>query len=189
MIVIVGITGASGAIYGIRTLEALSKMKDIETHLIISENGEKIIRHETSYEPDDLRKLATVCHDIDEIGASISSGSFRRDAMVVAPCSIKTMSALANSYTENLIVRAGDVTLKERKPLVLLVRETPFHYGHLQSMVRLTQMGATILPPVPSFYHKPQTIDDIVNHTVARALDLMGIKHDLSKRWRGDMTE
>ncbi|MEW6141547.1 MAG: UbiX family flavin prenyltransferase [Chloroflexota bacterium] len=185
MIVIIGITGASGAIYGVRMVEALSKIKGIETHLIISENGEKIIRHETKYQPDDLRKMADYSYGIDDIGATISSGSFLRDAMVVAPCSIKTMSALANSYTENLLIRAGDVTLKERKPLVLLVRETPFHAGHLENMLRLSRMGATILPPIPSFYHKPKTINDLIDHTIARALDLMGIKHNLSQRWHG----
>lgn len=185
MIVIIGITGASGAIYGVRMVEFLSKMKGIETHLVISKNGEKIIRHETKYRPDDLRKMTDYSYGIDDIGAAISSGSFLRDAMVIAPCSIKTMSALANSYTENLLIRAGDVTLKERKPLVLLVRETPFHAGHLENMLRLARMGATILPPIPSFYHKPKTIDDIVDHTIARALDLMGIKHNLSQRWRG----
>jgi 4-hydroxy-3-polyprenylbenzoate decarboxylase len=187
MIIIVGITGASGAIFGHRLLLHLSKLKDVETHLVISENGEKIIRHELKIEPSQVRKLATVNHDIGEIGATISSGSFRRDGMVVAPCSIKTMSALASSYTENLIVRAGDVTLKERKPLVLLVRETPLHYGHLESMARLTQMGATILPPVPSFYNFPKTLNDMVDHILARTLDQLGVKHRISRRWAGDM--
>lgn len=187
MIVIVAITGASGAIYGIRLLEVLSGMKGVETHLIISRNGEDIIRHETAYTPARLRKLAAFSHDIDAVGATIASGSFQRDAMVVAPCSIKTMSALANSYTENLIVRAGDVTLKERRPLVLLVRETPFHAGHLESMLRLARMGAVIMPPIPTFYNKPGSIADIVEHSVARALDLMGIKNNLSPRWNGSV--
>lgn len=186
MVVIIGITGASGAIYGVRMVEVLSKLKGVQTHLVISENGEKIIRHETKYRPEDLRRMVDCSYGIKDIGAAISSGSFQRDAMVVAPCSIKTMSALANSYTENLLVRAGDVTLKERKPLVLLVRETPFHAGHLENMLRLTRMGAIIMPPIPGFYNRPKTIDDIVNHTIARALDLMGIKHNLSKRWAGD---
>jgi 4-hydroxy-3-polyprenylbenzoate decarboxylase len=189
MIIIIGITGASGAIFGHRLLLHLSKLKDVETHLVISGNGEKIIRHELKMEPDQVRKLATVNHGIDDIGATISSGSFARDGMIVAPCSIKTMSALANSYTENLIVRSGDVTLKERKPLVLLVRETPLHYGHLESMTRLTQMGATILPPVPSFYNFPKTLNDIVDHILARALDQLGIQHHLTRRWAGKMDE
>jgi 4-hydroxy-3-polyprenylbenzoate decarboxylase len=186
MIIIVGITGASGAIYGVRMVETLSRMKGIETHLVITENGEKIIRHETKYKPDDLRRMVDHSYGINHIGAAISSGSFQRDTMVVAPCSIKTMSALANSFTENLLIRAGDVTLKERKPLVLLVRETPFHAGHLESMLRLSRMGATILPPIPGFYNKPKTIDDIVNHTIARALDLMGVKNELTRRWTGN---
>jgi 4-hydroxy-3-polyprenylbenzoate decarboxylase len=187
MVVIVAITGASGAIYGIRLLEVLSGMKGIETHLVVSENGEKIIRHETGYTLARLRKMAAFSHGINDVGATIASGSFHRDAMVVAPCSIKTMSGLANSYTENLIVRAGDVTLKERKPLVLLVRETPFHAGHLESMLRLTRMGAVVMPPIPTFYNKPKTIADIVDHSVARALDLIGVKNNLSPRWNGSV--
>jgi len=185
MELIVGITGASGAIYGVRLLEVLSQLDGVETHLIISKAGEKTIELETSYDLDGVRNLADFCYDIGDIGASIASGSFQRDGMVVAPCTVKTLSALANSYAENLLVRAGDVTLKERKPLVLLVRETPLHLGHIRNMLQVTEMGAIVLPPTPSFYNKPKTIDDIVNQTVARTLDLLGIKHNLSKRWSG----
>ena len=185
MVLVVGITGASGAIYGVRLLEVLSNMDGVETHVIISKLGEEIIKYETNYEITAVRELADFSYDIDYLGASIASGSFLRDGMVIAPCSIKTMSALANSYAENLLIRAGDVTLKERKPLVLVVRETPLHLGHLRSMLQLTEMGAIILPPVSGFYHMPQSIDDIVNHTVGRILDLFGIKHNLSRRWAG----
>ncbi|MBI4288850.1 MAG: UbiX family flavin prenyltransferase [Chloroflexi bacterium] len=185
--IVVGITGASGAIYGIRLLEALSRRKDVQTHLVISDLGERIIRHETSYEVDKVKKLATTCYDFHDVGAAVASGSFHRDAMIVAPCSIKTMSALAQSYADNLLVRAGDVTLKERKPLVLLVRETPLHLGHLRNMTQLTEMGAIIFPPVIAFYSHPKTIEDAVNHTVGRLLDLVGLKHDLYKPWEGDI--
>lgn len=187
MIIVVGITGASGAIYGVRLLEALSRTQGIQVHLIISENGERTIRHETSYDVASVKKLAHVCHDINDVGATVASGSFHRDGMVVAPCTIKTMSALANSYADNLLVRAGDVTLKERKPLILLVRETPLHLGHLRNMLQLTEMGAIIFPPVISFYNLPKTIEDTVNHTVGRLMDLLGLKHDLYKPWAGDI--
>ncbi len=185
MLLIIGISGASGAIYGIRLLEVLSKMDGIQTHLILSKFAEKIIEHETDYRVDAVRKLADSWYHIDDMEAPIASGSFRRDGMIVAPCSIKTMSALANSYADNLLTRAGDVTLKERKPLALVVRETPLHRGHLKNMLQLAEMGAIILPPVPSFYHRPKTIDDIVNHTVGRVLDLFGIEHQLTQRWSG----
>ena len=185
MVLIIGITGATGAIYGIRLLEVLSKIKTIETHLIISKYGEETIKHETDYELDDVRALANFTYETDDIGASLSSGSFRRDGMIIAPCTIKTMSALAHSYAENLIIRAGDVTLKERKPVVLVVRETPLHLGHLRSMVQLAEMGAIIFPPVPSFYDEPKAIDDIINSTIGRVLDLFNIEHNLSCRWSG----
>ena len=185
MLLVIGITGASGAIYGIRLLEVLSGNKDTETHLIISEAGEKIIKYETDKDLKQVKALADLCYEFDDIGAGLSSGSFKRDGMVVAPCSIKTLSALASSYTDNLITRAADITLKERKKLVLLVRETPLHLGHLRNMVKVTEMGAIILPPVPAFYHKPQTIDDLVNYTVGRILDTFDIEHNLFKRWGG----
>lgn len=185
MLLVIGITGASGAIYGIRLLEVLSDSKDTETHLIISGAGEKIIRYETDRDLKQVKSLADVCYEFDDIGAGLSSGLFKRDGMVIAPCSIKTLSALASSYTDNLITRAADITLKERKKLVLLVRETPLHLGHLRNMVKVTEMGAVILPPVPAFYHKPQTIDDLVNYTVGRILDVFDIEHNLFKRWEG----
>lgn len=185
MLLIVGITGASGVIYGIRLLEVVSDMKEINTHLIISRLGERVIERETDYKVSTVKGLADCCYDIDDMEAPISSGSFQRDAMVIVPCSMKTLSALANSYADNLLVRAGDVNLKERKPLVLAVRETPLHQGHLRNMLRLAEMGAIILPPIPSFYHRPESIDDIINHTIARVLDHLGISHNLSKRWTG----
>jgi 4-hydroxy-3-polyprenylbenzoate decarboxylase len=185
MLLIIGITGASGVIYGIRLLEVLSTNKDVETHLIISEAGAEIIKHETNWELEKVRALADACYDINDIGSRLSSGSFKRDGMVIAPCSMKTLSALANSYTDNLIARSADITLKERKRLVLLARETPLHLGHLRNMVKLTEMGAVVFPPVPAFYHKPQTILDLVDYTVGRVLDIFDIKHDLFQRWSG----
>ena len=185
MVLIIGITGATGVIFGIRLLETLSKIKNIETHLIISATGETTIKLETDWSVERVKNLATFNHDIQDVAASISSGSFKRDGMIIAPCTVKTMSAIANSYNDNLIIRAADVTLKERKKLVLMVRETPLHLGHIQTMERLTQMGAIIAPPVPAFYHKPVTIDDIVNYTVGKTLDLFDIKHNLFQRWPG----
>jgi 4-hydroxy-3-polyprenylbenzoate decarboxylase len=185
MVIIIGITGATGAIYGIRLLEVLASMKDIETHLVISEAGEKTITCETQYRISDVKKLASYAYDIGDICAPISSGSFRRDGMIIAPCTIKTMSAVTNSYSDNLITRAADVTLKERRKLVMMVRETPLHLGHLRNMERLTEMGAIVMPPMPAFYHKPQTVQDIVDHTVGKVLDIFDIKHDLFRRWSG----
>jgi len=185
MVLIIGITGATGAIYGIRLLEVLSARRDIETHLVISEAGELNIRHETDWKIEAIKALADYYYDINDIGARLASGSFKRDGMIVAPCSIKTLSALANSYTENLLIRAGDVTLKERKRLVLLVRETPLHIGHIRNMERLSEMGAIIMPPVPAFYYRPKTIQDIIDHTIGKVLDIFGIEHNLFQRWSG----
>ena len=185
MLLIIGITGASGAIYGIRLLEVLSASKEVETHLIISEAGEKIIRYETDWGLEQIRALADVCYDINDIGARLSSGSFKRDGMVIAPCSMKTLSALANSYTDNLITRSADIALKERKRLVLLVRETPLHLGHLRNMVRLTEIGAVVFPPIPAFYHKPGTIQELIDHTIGKVLDIFDIEHNLFPRWSG----
>jgi 4-hydroxy-3-polyprenylbenzoate decarboxylase len=185
MVIIVAITGATGAIYGIRLLEALASLKDIETHLVISAAGEKTIALETSRRVDDVRKLANYSYAVDEIDAPIASGSFKRDGMIIAPCTIKTMSAVAHSYSDNLITRAADVTLKERKKLVVVVRETPLHLGHLRNLERLAEMGAIILPPMPAFYHQPQTVQDIVDHTVGKMLDVFDIKHELFQRWSG----
>ena len=185
MILIIGITGATGVIYGIRLLEVLSKMKGIETHLIISEAAKKNIKYETDWKIEDVTALANSRYDVNDTGACLASGSFKREGMIVAPCTIKTMSALANSYTENLLLRAGDVTLKERRKLVLLVRETPLHIGHIRNMERLSEMGAIIMPPVPAFYYKPKTIQDIIDHTIGKTLDIFGIEHNLFQRWSG----
>jgi len=189
MILIIGITGATGVIYGIRLLEVLSQIKDIETHLIISEAGEINIKYETDRSMEEIKALADYTYNISDVGSRLASGSFKRDGMMIAPCTIKTMSALAYSYTDNLIIRAGDVTLKERGKLVLMVRETPLHIGHIKSMERLSEMGAVILPPVPAFYHKPKTIEDIIDHSIGKALDLFDIKHNLFQRWSGISSE
>jgi 4-hydroxy-3-polyprenylbenzoate decarboxylase len=177
--------GATGVIYGIRLLQVLSGMKDIETHLIVSPAGEKTIELETEFKAREIKALANFCYPSDDIGACLASGSFRRDGMIIAPCSMKTLSALAHSYADNLLTRAADVTLKERGKLVLLVRETPLHLGHLRNMVSVTEMGGIIMPPLPAFYHMPKTIQDIVDHTVGKALDLFNIEHNLFQRWPG----
>lgn len=184
--IVVGISGASGAIYGIRTLEVLNRL-GIESHVIISRAAEKTIHYETDYTVEQVVNLATCVYEQKDIGASISSGSFKVDGMIVAPCSIKSLSAIANSYNDELITRAADVQLKERRKLVLIVRETPFNLSHLQSMTLVTQMGGVILPPVPSFYHRPKTINDIVNQTVGKALDQFGIEANLFDRWDGGL--
>lgn len=185
MVLIIGITGASGVIYGIRLLEVLSSMKESETHLIISEAGEINIGYETDWKIEDVKAMASFCYRINDISARIASGSFNTDGMIIAPCTVKTMSALANSYADNLLTRAGDVTLKEGRKLVLLVRETPLHIGHIRSMEKLAEMGAIIMPPVPAFYHRPRTIQDIIDHTIGKALDIFGIEHNLFERWSG----
>lgn len=185
MILIIGITGASGVVYGIRLLEVLSTIRDVVTHLIISKAADININYETDWKISDIKSLANFNYDIDDIAACLASGSFKRDGMIVAPCSIKTMSALANSYADNLLIRAGDITLKERKRLVLLARETPLHVGHLRNMERLCEMGAIIMPPVPAFYHRPRTIGDIIDHTIGKILDMFGIEHNLFQRWSG----
>ncbi|MFC1971144.1 UbiX family flavin prenyltransferase [Chloroflexota bacterium] len=185
MVLIIGITGASGAIYGIRLLEVLAANKNVATHLILSESAEMTIHYETDYRVEDVRALASFVHNIKDVGSRLSSGSFKTDGMIVAPCTIKTMSALANSYTDNLIVRAGDVTLKECRRLILLVRETPLHIGHLRSMEKLCEMGAIIMPPMPAFYYRPQSISEIIDHTIGKTLDLLGIEHNLFRRWSG----
>jgi 4-hydroxy-3-polyprenylbenzoate decarboxylase len=185
MTLIVGISGATGAIYGIRLLQVLADMKDIETHLIISPVAAENIQLETEYTLKEVKALARYNYDIEDIGACLSSGSFKRDGMIIAPCSIKTLSAMANSYTSNLLIRAADVTLKERRKLVALVRETPLHLGHLKNMVALTEMGGIVMPPVPAFYHQPKTIQDIIDQTIGKVLDLFDIEHKLFQRWTG----
>jgi flavin prenyltransferase len=184
MRIIVGISGASGAIYGIRMLEAL-KAVNVESHLILSDTARTTIEYETDYSVEDVIQLATKVYDNKNLGASMSSGSFKVDGMVVAPCSIKTLSGIATSYNVDLLTRAADVNLKERRKLVLMVRETPLHLGHLNHMTNVTQMGGVILPAVPSFYHLPKTVDDIINQSVQKALDQFGIEANLFKRWVG----
>lgn len=189
MNLIIGITGASGVIYGIRLLEVLSEIKYVETHLVISEAAETTLKCETDLTPEDIRQLADYTYAIKDISAPISSGSFKTDGMIIAPCSVKTMSAISNSYNENLMIRAGDVTLKERRKLVLTVRESPLHLGHLRSMERLTEMGAVILPPVPAFYTRPKSIQEIIDYTVGKMLDIFDIEHNLYQRWTGNTTD
>jgi 4-hydroxy-3-polyprenylbenzoate decarboxylase len=180
---IIGISGATGAIYGVRMLEILSKIEDIETHLVLSKAGKMTIQVETPYSVKDVEAMADVVHDINNVGASISSGSFRTQGMVIAPCSMKSMGAIAHSLGGDLLVRAADVVLKERKNLVLVVRETPLHLGHLEAMASLARMGAVIFPPVPAFYHRPKTLDDIINQTVTRILDQFDLDVSLFHRW------
>jgi flavin prenyltransferase len=183
---IVGISGASGAIYGIRLLEILKTLQ-IESHLIVSKAAEKTIQLETSYNVDQVKQLATVCYDLDDMAAPVSSGSFNKTmGMVILPCSIKTLSALANSFNVNILIRAADVTLKERRKLVVAIRETPLHYGHLELMLRLTKMGAILFPPVPAFYHHPKTLEDIIHHSIGKILDLFDIEVPSFKRWSGE---
>lgn len=182
--IIIGISGASGAIYGIRLLESL-KESDIETHLVISKAANITISQETNYKVSQIKEMADYFHNIDDIGAKISSGSFKTLGMIVAPCSIKTMSEISTSMTSNLLSRAADVILKERRKLVLAVRETPLHLGHLRTMTNLAEMGAIIAPPLPAFYPKPETVDEIINHSVGRLLDLFDIDNKLVKRWDG----
>jgi len=181
---VIGISGASGAIYGVRMLELL-RDTDIETHLVISRSAEMTLAYETDFTTKDVRALASVNHPNSDIGATISSGSFRTMGMVVAPCSIKTMSEIATGVTSTLMSRAADVVLKERRRLVLALRETPLHGGHLRTMTQLADMGAILAPVMPAFYNRPKTIDDIVNHTVGRLLDLFGIENAAVKRWHG----
>ena len=183
---IVGISGATGAIFGVRMLEILAKIEDIETHLVMSRAAKMTIQVETPHSVKDVEAMADVVHDINNVGASISSGSFRTAGMVIAPCSMKSMGGIAHSVGGDLLVRAADVILKERKKLVLVARETPLHLGHLESMVLLTRMGAVIFPPVPAFYHRPKTLDDIINQTVTRILDQFDIDVTLFQRWSED---
>lgn len=184
---IVGISGASGAIYGVRLLEVLKPLQDVETHLVMSQAARQTLALETDYALRDVQALADVVHDARDIAASISSGSFRTHGMVILPCSIKTLSGIVNSYTDGLLTRSADVVLKERRPLVLCVRETPLHLGHLRLMTQAAEMGAVIMPPLPAFYHRPQSIADIIDQTVNRVLDQFDITlpQDLFTRWPG----
>ena len=183
---IVAITGASGAIYGVRALQLLREVAEVETHVILTPSGLRTIVEETDFKPDEVRALADKLYNPKDIGAAVSSGSFVTAGMLVAPCSIKTLSGIAHCYNDELAVRAADVCLKERRRVVLLLRETPLHAGHIELMAQATRNGAIIMPPVPAFYHRPATLDDMINQTVARALDLFDISLPVIKRWTGE---
>lgn len=184
---IVGISGASGAIYGVRLLQVLQQLPDIETHLILSNAARQTLALETDISLREVQALADVVHDARDIAASLSSGSFKTHGMVILPCSIKTLSGIVHSYTDGLLTRAADVVLKERRPLVLCVRETPLHLGHLRLMTQAAELGAVIMPPMPAFYHRPQSVQEIIDQTVNRVLDQFDIElpQDLFTRWNG----
>ena len=182
---LVAITGASGAVYGWRLLQVLGAMPDVQVHAVVSDAGWLTLRHELDVRADTLRPLVHALHDAAHIGAGPASGSFRCSGMVVAPCSMRTLAAIAHGLSDNLVTRAADVMLKERRRLVLMARETPLHLGHLRNMTAATEMGAIVCPPVPAFYLRPQSVEDIVNASVARVLDLLDVPHTLSERWAG----
>ena len=185
---VVAMSGASGVIYGIRLLELMKDMP-YETHLVISQAAKLNIEIETSYKPNDVEAMADFSYNYRDMAASLASGSFLTEGMVVIPCTIKTLSGIANSYTDNLLVRAADVSLKEKRKLVLVVRETPLHMGHLRLMTQAAEMGAHMLPPVPSFYHHPKTIQDIIDQTIGKVFDYLGIEHELFKRWGSECSQ
>ena len=180
-----GISGASGPQYGIRLLEVLKEFENVETHLIISEAAKTNIKLESDWEVEQVEALADFVYDSKDLAASISSGSFRTEGMVIAPCSVKTLSGLANSFNTNLLIRAGDVILKEKRKLIIILRETPLHLGHIRLMTRVAELGATIMPPVMAFYHRPKTIQDLVDHIIGKILDQFGLDHQLFNRWKG----
>jgi len=183
--IVIGMSGASGFVYGVRLLEVLKHTEGIESHLIISRGAVTTMQLETSLTPEHVEGLADYVHAHDNLAAPLSSGSFKTAGMIVAPCSMKSLSMIALSINDNLLVRAADVTLKERRKLVIVPRETPLHLGHLRAMTAVTEMGAVVLPPVPSFYHRPQTIQDIIDQTVGKVLDQFDVPHDLFNRWAG----
>ena len=182
---IVAITGATGAVYGVRLLQQLGATSGVETHLVVSDAAALTLHQETGLARRDVEAMAHVVHKNRDIGASIASGSFQSGGMIVAPCSMKTLASVALGMSDNLIARAADVVLKERRRLVLMVRETPFNLAHLRNMTAVTEMGGIVFPPLPSFYHKPQSIEEMVDHTVGRVIDLFGLAHDLAPRWGG----
>ena len=182
---VLAITGATGSVFGIRLLEVLRGYREVETHLVVSRPGKRTLVEETDWTVADVEALASHRSDINDIGAAIASGSFRTGGMVIAPCSVKTAAAVATCHSDNLIARAADVTLKEGRPLIMLVRETPLHVGHLRMMLALAEMGAVVLPPMPAFYNRPKELDDIVNHTVARVLDRQNLPQTLVAEWKG----
>lgn len=181
--IIVGLSGASGVIYGIRTLMHLREIEGVETHLVMSEGASVNIRIETDHDVDEIRAMADVVHHPDNLASTLSSGSFKTDGMIVVPCSIKSLSGIVHSYADNLLARAADVVLKEKRKLVLVVRETPLHKGHLEMMVKADDLGAMILPPMPAFYHRPETIEDIIDQTVGKVFDYFDLEHRLFRRW------
>lgn len=183
--IIVAITGATGAIYGVRLLQHLRTISTVETHLMVSDAGVLNIHQELDIKRKDVEALADVVHSVRDIGASIASGSFQSDGMIIAPCSMKTLAAVAHGFADNLITRAADVVLKERRRLVLMVRETPFNLAHLRNMTAVTEMGGIIFPPLPNFYHRPSNIEEMVDHSLGRVLDLFQIEHELAPRWAG----
>lgn len=183
--IVVGISGASGAVYGVRLLQALRQLPHVHTHLVVSPAGWRTLRHELDMGPADMQALTGVLHSADDVGASIASGSFAVQGMAVAPCSMRTLAAIAHGLSDNLLTRAADVALKERRRLVLLTRESPLHLGHLRNMTAACEMGATICPPVPAFYQRPATLEDLLTHTTARTLDLLGLPHTLGQPWQG----
>lgn len=178
-------TGATGVIYGVRLLQALRTIAGVETHLLISEAGVLNLHQELDLNRKDVEALADVTYNVRDVGAAIASGSFQSDGMIVVPCSMKTLAAIAHGFSDNLITRAADVTLKERRRLVLMVRETPFNLAHLRNMTAVTEMGGVIFPPLPGFYHRPASIEEMVDHTLGRVLDLFGLQHALAPRWSG----
>ena len=182
---VIAITGATGVVYGVSLLRMLHALPDIETHLLISEAGVLNLHQELDMKRKDVEAFAHVVHNVRDVGASIASGSFQSDGMIIAPCSMKTLAAVAHGLSDNLITRAADVNLKERRRLVLMVRETPFNLAHLRNMTAVTEMGGIIFPPLPGFYHRPQSIAEMVEHTAGRVLDLFGIRHQLTPRWNG----
>lgn len=182
---LVAISGASGAVYGLRLLQVLGAMPGVQVHAVVSDAGWLTLHHELTLAPEALRPLVHTLHDANNLGAGPASGSFLCDGMVVAPCSMRTLAAIAHGLSDNLLIRAADVMLKERRRLVLMTRETPLHLGHLRNMTAVTEMGAIVCPPVPAFYLRPQSVADIVDHSVARALDLLDVQHPLAARWEG----
>ncbi|WP_423679627.1 UbiX family flavin prenyltransferase [Undibacterium sp. WLHG33] len=182
---IIAITGATGSVYGVRLLQVLQANPDVETHLLISEAGVLNLHQELDMKRKDVEAFADVVHHVRDVGASIASGSFQSDGMVIAPCSMKTLASVAHGMSDNLITRAADVVLKERRRLILMVRETPFNLAHLRNMTAVTEMGGIIFPPLPGFYHRPQSIQEMVDHTVGRVLDMFALPHKLTPRWQG----
>lgn len=187
--VVIGISGATGAIYGIRALQITRDMPDVETHLVMTEAGALTVREETEYQVEEVKKLADVVYKNNDIGAAIASGSFRTEGMIIAPCSMKSMSMISNSINAALLIRAADVTLKEKRKLVIMCRETPLHLGHLRLMTNLAEIGAVIQPPMPAYYNRPKSLDDVINHTIGRALDHFDLGHGLFKPWEGTSTQ